>query len=347
MRTWNRLLRRWSMAVIAATAGVAAAGDGSLTRYSYDYNGNRVGTTIIIPATGVTLTPSLPSPQAPGTAVSFTAAGQGSSGYQYRFWLSPDNAATWAVVQDWSATDTWTLPSTTAAGSYVVLADVKTNTATTLRDTYTALVYTLGTDFPAPATGVTLTPSLPSPQVPGTAVIFTAAGQGSTNYQYRFWLSPDNGATWAVVQDWSTTDTWTLPSTTGAGSYVVLADVKTMPGPTPRDAYTAIIYTLGTGLPPPATGVTLAASAPSPHTAGTDVTFTAAGQGSTGYLYRFWLTSDGGQSFTVVQDWSSTATWTLPGTTGTGAYQVIGDVKTDPLSPARDAYTWFDYVIIP
>ncbi len=196
-----------------------------------------------------------------------------------------------------------------------------------------------------PATGVTLTPSLPSPQAPGTAVIFTAAGQGSAGYQYRFWQYDYAVASWTVVQDWSVTATWTLPGTTPAGLYRVVADVKTDPLSIVRDAFAYIDYDVVAQ--PPATGVILTPSAPSPHVAGTEVIFTAAGVGSTGYEYRFWLYDYAIAIWTVEQDWSATATWTLLGTTPPGLYRVVADVKTSPHTTVRDAFTYIDYTLAP
>jgi FtsP/CotA-like multicopper oxidase with cupredoxin domain len=304
-----------------------------------------ISATAIVHATGVTLTPSLPSPQQPGTAVTFTAAGQGSSGYQYRFWLSPDNGATWSVVQDWGAVDAWTLPATTPAGTWVVLADVKTDPASTTRDAWTFVSYSLDTAAVAPATGVTLTASAPSPHLAGTDVIFTAVGQGAATYQYRYWLSADGGTTWTMTQDWSPTATWTLPGTTPVGAYLVVADVKSNASATTRDAWTWMSYAIVDTAIVPATGVTLTASPGSPAVAGTAVTFTASGQGSTGYRYRFWLSADGGASWVVAQDWSAGATWTLPSTTPVGTYLVVADVTTDPTGATRDAWTWMSYAV--
>ncbi|HTN54072.1 MAG TPA: choice-of-anchor D domain-containing protein, partial [Anaeromyxobacter sp.] len=120
------------------------------------------GTGFSIPATGVTLTPSLPSPQIVGTAVVFTAQGQGSTGpYQYQFWLKTGN--TWAIVQPWSSTNTWTLAANTAPGTYSVQVEVRTKPSGA-RDAITAIGYTIN---PAAATGVTVTPSAPSPHKTG------------------------------------------------------------------------------------------------------------------------------------------------------------------------------------
>ena len=242
MKTWNRRFETLVMVVFAAAASNASAVDLPGTRYSYDNNGNLVGTTITpAPATGVTLTPSLPGPQMPGTAVIFTAEGQGSTGYQYRFWLYDYALAAWSVPQDWSTTAIWTLAGTTPAGLYRVVADVRTDPLSTGRDAFAFINYDLVAQ--APATGVTLTPSAPNPQAAGTYVIFTAAGEGSTGYEYRFWLYDYNTATWTVEQDWSATEIWALLGTTPPGLYRVVADVKTN-HTTIRDAFTYIDYTL-------------------------------------------------------------------------------------------------------
>jgi hypothetical protein len=76
---------------------------------------------------GVVITPTLASPRATGIAVQFNAAGQGSSGYQYRFLLY--NGTNWAVVQDYGAGSSWTLPANTPPGNYTLDVDVRTSTA--------------------------------------------------------------------------------------------------------------------------------------------------------------------------------------------------------------------------
>jgi len=63
--------------------------------------------------------------------------------------------------------------------------------------------YTLGSNTISvipPATSVTIIPSSPTPHTQGTAVVFTAAGQGSINYDYRFLRY--NGVSWTVVQNY-------------------------------------------------------------------------------------------------------------------------------------------------
>ncbi|MBK9519304.1 MAG: hypothetical protein IPO09_18565 [Anaeromyxobacter sp.] len=135
-----------------------------------------------------------------------------------------DSGGGFAVVQDWSPTATWTLSGATPPGSYQVQAEVWLGLTPTPPDAVSAAISFVINVIPA--SGVTLTSDLPSPQVPGTAITFTAAGTGSTSpYSYRFWLF--DGSAWNMVQDWSLVAIWTLPDTTVAGSYRVIAQVRT------------------------------------------------------------------------------------------------------------------------
>jgi len=187
------------------------------------------------PATGATITPSAPAPHTQGTAVDFTAAGQGSANYDYRFWLF--NGTTWSLVQNYGNGATWTMPAATPIGAYVVGVDVRT-TSTVDRDTVAYLNYEVTA---GPATGVTITPSQPTPHTGGTSVDFVASGQGSANYDYRFWLF--NGTTWSLVQDYGNGTTWTMPAATPVGNYAIAVDVRTS-ALVDRDAVNYSSYTI-------------------------------------------------------------------------------------------------------
>jgi hypothetical protein len=182
-----------------------------------------------------------------------------------------------------------------------------------------------------PARGVTLTAAPASPQLAGTPVVFTAQGSGSTApYNYQFSVTIPGVGT-SIVCAYSTTATcaWTLPIVLGQVRYTVIVDVRTNPG-VAREATTSMFYTANAI--PPATGATLAANPASPQARGTTVTFTAAGSGSAaGYSYQFWLFN--GTTWTMVQDWSTTATWawTIPANANIGANQVQVWVRTSPL----------------
>jgi hypothetical protein len=153
------------------------------------------------------------------------AAGSGSSTYQYRFWQSGNGGSSWSIVRDWSSTATYTLGAATPVGTYLITAEVRVNPAGG-RDAVSASVPFELRILPATAVGVTA--DLTSPQLQGTAVAFTAAGSGTTApMSYRFWRSANGGASWSIVRDWSTAQTWTMPASTATGSYLVSAEVRT------------------------------------------------------------------------------------------------------------------------
>ena len=282
----------------------------------------------------VSLTPGVTGPQPAGTPVLFTAA-TGSPGMQYQFLLY--DGTSWTTVRDYDTIPTWTLPASTPAGSYVVAVNAKAPTSTT-RDAVAYASYKITSGSPQ-ATGVTLTPDQASPHAVGTVVQFTAAGQGSSGYQYRFWLF--DGTSWNMVQDYGAASTWTLPAATLPGNYMIAADVRT-DSAVYRDAVAYLNYQV---VPPVAAGVTVTPDQPSPHTAGTAVQFTAAGQGSSGYQYQFWLFDV--TNWGMVQDYPSGpggATWSLPAATPAGNYVIAANVRTST-GVARDAVTYVSYQV--
>jgi FtsP/CotA-like multicopper oxidase with cupredoxin domain len=196
--------------------------------------------------------------------------------------------------------------------------------------------------FPG-ATGLVITPN-PSPiaAVPpmpqhyflGTPVVFTATASGSTAaYQYRFWLY--DGTTNTLMQDYSTANAWIMPASTPAGnSYTLTVDVRTNPTSTLPDVHGTFAFAI---INPPASGVTVVPSLPGPHINSSSVTFHATAVGSTGYQYRFNLSSDGGTTYTVVQDYSATNTWLMPLGYPAGTYLITVDVRTNTFSATADA----------
>jgi hypothetical protein len=194
--------------------------------------------TTMVPATGVTLSASTPSPAVVGTAVTFTAQGQGSPFlYQYEFWFY--NGSAWSIVQPYGSSNTWTLPATTPAGNnYQVSVWVRTS-STVSRDAIGSMNYAIRL---LPATGATLTANPSSPQNAGTAVTFTAQGTGSTGgYDYQFWFF--NGTAWTMVQNYGNGNAWTMPAATPAGSYQVAVWVRTSPY-VAKDVLQGVTYTL-------------------------------------------------------------------------------------------------------
>jgi hypothetical protein len=100
---------------------------------------------------------------------------------------------------------------------------------------------------PAAATDATLVPDLASPQPTGTPeVVFTAgATGGSGSYEYRFWLYSASGGVWTIVQDYSTTNTWTWDtSALPADNYIVYLWARSVGSTAGLEAETGVNYVI-------------------------------------------------------------------------------------------------------
>jgi hypothetical protein len=164
------------------------------------------------PLSFVNLTADRAAPQLAGTPITLTAAASGGiSPYQYRWWLH--DGASWQMLRDWSTSPTFAWLPTAGNAAYRITVWIKdANSITTTWDVTGSLAYPITTPLP-----VSLTADRPSPQLPGTAIKFTAsASSGRAPYQYRWWLH--DGANWVMLRDWSTTPTFTwTPTTLNAG----------------------------------------------------------------------------------------------------------------------------------
>jgi hypothetical protein len=280
-------------------------------------------------ASSVTLVASKASPQVQGTAVTFTATAAGSTGYSYRFLLSADGGTTFTEVLPYGTANTWTMLGTQAAGAYVVRVEVRT-TAGVAFDVATTLAFTLR--LPPPAT-LTLATDLASPQNIGTAVTLTATATGSSGYQFKFSRSTDNGVTYTLVRDWAAGNTLAV-DTTAAGSFRYLVEVRTFAG-VARDLSATLGFVVRN---PPATLVTLTASPSTTLAQGAVGSLTATGTATvpgTPIYYRFWRSTDGGLTYTVIQNSALNATIPID-TTVAGSFRYMVDASTNPTINARE-----------
>jgi hypothetical protein len=275
------------------------------------------------PCSSVTQTMSPASPQAPGTAVTFTASAAGCPSPTYEFWLQPPGGS-WSVVQAYSATASWTWSTGgLAAGTYTEDVYARDASSSASYDTYLAPAptYVLQT---ATCASVTESASPPSPQSPGTSVTFTAVATGCPHPNYEFWLQPP-GSSWSVVQPYSATASWTW-NTGGlaAGTYVLDVYARDATSTASYDAHISPnpTYALQAPASTACTSVTESATPASPQAAGTVVTFTAAAVGCPSPNYEFWLQPPGG-SWSIVQAYSSASTfsWSTTGLAA-GTYQL-------------------------
>jgi hypothetical protein len=159
-------------------------------------------------ATAVTLVTDKVSPQIVNTPVTFTASASGGSGtYEYRFWDCGNNG-TCTVAQDYSTNQNWIL-NTSVTGIHQIVVHARSVGSTAELETQNNNTYSIIAGPPA-AASVTLFTDKASPQTANTPVTFAAsASGGSGTYEYRFWDCGNNG-TCTVVQNYSTSQIWTL-----------------------------------------------------------------------------------------------------------------------------------------
>lgn len=170
--------------------------------------------------------------------------------------------------------------------------------------------------------GISLTVDKPSPQRADGQVSFTAHGLRQPG-EYRFSLRNVQSGTVNVVQDYGSSDTWMMPSDTKPASYVVIGEWRT--NPQERAVLRAELPFIVAF--PAASGVSLSPDRPSPQAAGAPVLFKAAGVGSDGYQYQFWVRDPSGKT-RLVQDYSLASSWMAPASLPPGTYGIVAHVRT-------------------
>jgi len=258
-------------------------------------------------ATG--LSADKPAPQNAGTTIQLTATATGGpGGHQFKFWMTPDGGRTWQMLRDWGTGSlTWVPITGTLATQVAVWVRPLGSTVDAASD-YRILPYGIN---PAPPIGLNaIQASLVPPSNAGTPVTLTAAAAGGTGaYEYKWWGSPDGGVTWTVLRDWgSGSFDWT--PFTGA-SWLVGAWVRTL-GSTADTAEAASTLGYAVNAPPTLSVTGLAADQAAPKTVGTLLTLTATTNGGLGPVqYKFWVSPNGGATWSVIRDWatSNTTPW--------------------------------------
>lgn len=273
------------------------------------------------------------SPQPANISVTISGTALGCPNARYRFWVLPPGGS-WQMVQDYSATSTysWTTPPT--PGVYHLEVDARDQTSVTSYDTAQTILFTV-----TGCTSAGLSPSVAQPQAPGATVTFTASATGCSNPEYKFFLQAPGGS-WTAQTSYGT-GSWGW-NTTGltAGVYGVGVWVHSIGSAASYEAYYLGTYTLGAGACNTATLTTPTAS---PQAAGASVTFTAGG--CAGGAYRFWLLPPGG-SWTMKQDYGVGSTWAW-NTSGlaAGTYEIGVWAKAAGSSNSYDTYAFTTFVI--
>jgi hypothetical protein len=98
------------------------------------------------PCTSAGISASPASPQAPGTAITFTATSTDCAAPQYEFWLLPPPGTSWLVAQPYGVGTTFSWSTTgLATGPYRVGVWARQNGSPSSYDSYAILTFWLGT----------------------------------------------------------------------------------------------------------------------------------------------------------------------------------------------------------
>jgi hypothetical protein len=182
----------------------------------------------------------------------------------------------------------------------------------------------------APALMLTsLTANLTAPQLVGTPITFTAtATNGTAPYSYKWWLF--DGVSWTILQNWSSSNTYTWTPVVDNSAFRIGVWVRNA-GST-ADAYDnpqsngSIAFPVNPAPAPAPAAAALAltgltANLASPQPIGTTITFTATATGGTAPYQFKWFVFDG-KTWTVMQNWSASNTWTWTPTSAGGKTRV-------------------------
>jgi len=304
-------------------------------------------------------TSDVQSPQNINTPITFTAdAGGGSGTILYRYMRKgPDTGGVPQVFQDWtSVTPTWSwTPNDTQIGWNYVKVQVKDlNKPDDIFDDEIMIPYQVVN----PIYVESLNPGVPSPRTYPDPVTFTAVARGGTpgvGYQYRFERSgPDNGYTYAMVQDWSTNKSWYwVPpdvAAAGTGNNYIRVKVRAADVPlseTTFDDVLPITYRILA----PAVIDSLTSEYANPGSVGRTDRWVTSAHGATGqFYYRYKRKGpDTSGAYVVERPWDLSPIWDwTPTDTQKGGNYVRVEIKKsiDPLDDTYDAGTWVYYRIV-
>jgi streptogramin lyase len=269
-----------------------------------------------------TLQPSIASPQATTSSITFTAGVAGCTNPQFRFYIR-DLAGIWHIAQDFSSTATynWTNTSTpvdtSEPGTYLIGLWAKGAGSANTYDDFYFLTFTLTRGAPctvniaaSPGTGATA----------GTTVAWTAtAANCGAGAIYRFWVAPPGGA-FGIVQDYSTSNVFRWTQSV-PGTYQVGVWVRQSSSTASYDNFALTTFTLTPTNPAQVCGsIGVTSGVASPQMVGASVTFTAAANGCGSPRYQWWI-RDTSANWSIASDFahsSATLVWNtagqLPGT---------------------------------
>jgi hypothetical protein len=166
-------------------------------------------------------------------------------------------------------------------------------------------------------TALTLSPSVPSPQLLGTSVTWlaTAAG-GVAPYEFQWALYA--AGSW-TVWPWASASTWPWTPATAGNDYQVRVAVRSS-GSTSTSGEMTQSMPFTVTAPTPAS-VILLSNVPSPQTVGSTILWSAVPSGGIApYQYRWWVFD--GKAWSAESAWTTSSTWSWRPTVANAGYVV-------------------------
>jgi len=260
-------------------------------------------------------------PQTPGTTITFTGTALCAGTGTYRFSMTPPGGSP-IVEQDFSANSAWSwvTPANQALGTYTVEVDAKNQGSSPAAgfDTSARMTFRL-----ALCVTPTMTADLSPPRLPGTVITITSAVTCQGTPEYRYWVLPPGGA-WTMVQDYSSSPAFRWDTThLGYGDYYVSVHVRTTTDTSVAyESFQSIPYSLRSCIAP-----ALTTDKASPQPTGTHIALNGSATCDGTPQYRFMIQPPGG-AWSVVQDFSSTASYPWVASGPGGTYNLELDAKS-------------------
>ena len=273
------------------------------------------------------------------TSITWTAVASGGvAPLEYQFQRYSVATGLYTVVQNWGTSNTFVWTPTTA-GRYFIGVYVRNAGATASQ----ANRWTSGFDLttaPPSITSLTADHAFPFPADGVTAITWTAVVSGGVApLEYQFQRYSVATGLYTVVQNWGTSNTFVWTPTT-AGRYFIGVYVRNA-GATASQANR---WTSGfdlTTAPPSITSLTADHAFPFPADGVTAVTWTAVVSGGVAPLeYQFQRYSVATGLYTVVQNWSTSSTFSWTPTTAEAGRYFIGVYVRNAGATASQVSRW-------
>ncbi len=252
----------------------------------------------------VAIAPDRPSPQSPGTSITWTATATGGSAPRQYKWLLYDGSA-WKLVSDWSTTNRFTWTPAVANSSYRVSVWVRSaGNSVNAFEASSEAAFAIGVaGATSPVTAVTLSANRVAPQRVGATVTWTANATGGVAPRQYKWFVFD-GTTSTDTPGWSTSNTFAWTPTTVNPRYRVSVWVRSSGATSGYEASAEAAFAIeGATTSAELTAVTLRMDKVAPQPAGSTIAFTATPTGGASPQQYKWFVYDGA-NWVVASNWS-------------------------------------------